>query len=327
MTIVNPHIKTIGFSTTNAEATSDFLEGSLGFKRKESFLIDGGQYIDLVGLPGSKLKIVRLALGEETLELTEVVSLGPGQRKGHKPPADSSSCDLWFQHICIVVNDLNAVTEKLFNGIETGYLGKVSDQPQTLPAWNTAAAGIKAFKFRDPEGHNLELLQFPEDKGDARWHKPSAQNILGIDHSAISVSNTAISARFYDELLNLKLGGDGVNSGPTQDGLDGLLGTEVRITGHRCNSGAGIECLNYLPPNIGRKMPEELGIQDIFHWQIRLAVNDLEYIANHIQEFGGKILSNGIVRLSEDSKLFSSNRALQVEDPDGHRLQLVEAEG
>ncbi len=31
--------------------------------------------------------------------------------------------------------------------------------PQRLPDWNTAAAGIGAYKFRDPEGHRLQLLQ------------------------------------------------------------------------------------------------------------------------------------------------------------------------
>ena len=44
-----------------------------------------------------------------------------------------------------------------------------SPGPQRLPDWNTKAAGIRAFYFKDPDGHNLEILQFPPDKGDPRW--------------------------------------------------------------------------------------------------------------------------------------------------------------
>ena len=40
----------------------------------------------------------------------------------------------------------------------------VSTAPQTLPASIPAAAGIKAFYFRDPDGHNLEMIFFPSGK-------------------------------------------------------------------------------------------------------------------------------------------------------------------
>ena len=33
----------------------------------------------------------------------------------------------------------------------------VSTAPQTLPAWNQTAAGIRAFYFRDPDNHRLEI--------------------------------------------------------------------------------------------------------------------------------------------------------------------------
>jgi hypothetical protein len=36
----------------------------------------------------------------------------------------------------------------------------VSPSPQRLPDWNANAAGIRAFYFRDPDGHPLEILQF-----------------------------------------------------------------------------------------------------------------------------------------------------------------------
>ena len=322
----SPHISSIGFTTANAEATADFFETNLGFNRGESLLLEAGPYAQLLGLAGSRLKLVRLHLGDETLELTEVLSLGEGLRPGRPIPADSRSCDLWFQHICIVVSDLDAASAKAGQMIAHGSLVGVSTAPQTLPAWNTAAAGIQAFKFRDPEGHNLELLQFPPDKGEARWHAAASASapFLGIDHSAISVADTPRSCSFYDGLLGLKLGGDGVNSGPTQDGLDGLQDTRVRITGHRCPTGAGVECLNYQPPNSGRPRPLDQGAQDLAHWQIRLQVADLDRIAAAAEAYGGQPLHGGVIELGDQATLAGSERALQVADPDGHQLQLVQ---
>ena len=74
-----------------------------------------------------------------------------------------------------------------------------STGPQTLPDWNPNAGGIKAFYFKDPDGNHLEILQFPPDKGAARWHEPSDALFLGIDHTAIVVRDTAPSLAFYRE--------------------------------------------------------------------------------------------------------------------------------
>jgi len=327
MTLQTPQIHSIGFTCADADAAARFFASTLGFTRGESLLVEAGPYAELVGLPGSRLKLVRLHLGDEILELTEVLSLGEGLRPGRPIPADSRSCDLWSQHICIVVSDPEAASASARQAIAEGSLVGVSSAPQTLPEWNTAAAGIQAFKFRDPEGHNLELLQFPPDKGDRRWHgtPPASAPFLGIDHSALSVADTPGSCRFYDALLGLKLGGDGVNSGPTQDGLDGLEDTRVRITGHRCPSGAGVECLNYQPPNSGRPRPADQGAQDLAHWQIRLRVADLDRIAATAEAYGGQPLHGGVIALGDQAALVGSERALQLADPDGHQLQLVQA--
>jgi len=320
-----PHIRSIGFSCRDAEALAGFYEQHLGCRRLDTLQLEAGPYSQLLGIPGSRLKLLRLQLGEEYLELTEVLEPGPGQRLGRPYPADSRSCDLWFQHICIVVSDLNAAAAPLHRLVDAGALQTISSAPQILPSWNTAAAGIGAFKFHDPEGHCLELLQFPPDKGDARWHQlAGATPFLGIDHSAIANADTARSCRFYDELLGLRLGGDGINSGIEQDQLDGLNGTQVRITSHRCPQGAGIECLNYLQPSDGRPMPSDQGPADQAHWQIRLETENLDRISVEVARYGGKSVSGGVVQLNQrEAEWVGGERALQIRDPDGHQLQLV----
>ena len=81
----------------------------------------------------------------------------------------------------------------------------VSPEPQRLPDWNRNAAGIRAFYFKDPDDHVLEILQFPPDKGDPRWQRPSDMVFLGIDHTAIVVADTDRSVAFYRDVLGLRV--------------------------------------------------------------------------------------------------------------------------
>lgn len=329
-----PHLEAVAFSCADTEAMAAFFCSRLGCRRLNA-IEPGPAYAGLIGLPGARLKLVRLALGCEHLELLEVLAPGPGQRAGRPFPADSRSNDLWFQHICIVVRDLEQASAPLRQAITAGSLEAISTAPQRLPDWNSAAAGIRAFKLHSPEGHCLELLQFPADKGEARWHSQDdtssstpAGLFLGIDHSAIGISDTDRSCTFYNHLLGLRLGGDGINEGPEQDGLDGLARARVRITGHRCPSGAGIECLDYRNPTGGRPMPVDLAPQDRAHCQLRLLVGhdpvQLEVIAAGLEGHGGQLVGEGVVRMPPDeARELGFQAALQVQDPDGHRLQLV----
>ena len=97
--------------------------------------------------------------GSEKIELI--------QRAGRPIPADSRSNDLWFQHLAIVVSDI----DKAYAAVRHAGAMPISRQPQLLPAWNPNVGGIRAVYFRDPDGHPLELIQFPPDKGEPRWQE------------------------------------------------------------------------------------------------------------------------------------------------------------
>jgi MIP family channel proteins len=187
-----------------------------------------------------------LRLGAETLEL-RVES-----RECDRPlPSGGRSNDLWFQHIAIVVSDMDRAYELL----KRNRVVHISDEPQTLPAWNKAAGGIRAFYFRDPDGHNLELIFFPPGKGDPRWQLNSGKLFLGIDHTAIVVSDTRRSLRYYRDELGLGVQGNSENWGIEQERLNNVRGAHLQITGLRAKAGIGVEFLKYLYPLTGRVTP------------------------------------------------------------------------
>ena len=144
-----------------------------------------------------------------------------------------------------------------------------STEPQRLPDWNKNAGGIQAFYFRDPDGHFLEVLAFPPDKGLRKWHRAGGELFLGIDHTAIAVSDTTASLRFYRDRLGLQVTGESENYGAEQEHLNDLFGAHLRITSLRGESGPGVEFLEYLAPVDGRPYPTDAKSNDLIHWQTK----------------------------------------------------------
>src|SRR5262249_24472136 len=144
---------------------------------------------------------------------------------------------------------------------------------QTLPAYLGPAAGIQAFYFKDPDGHALEILAFPADKGEARWHRHD-RLFLGIDHTAIVVADTEESLKLYRDRLGLRVAGESENYGPEQEHLNNVFGARLRITGLRAASGPGIEFLEYLAPHDGRPASPDVKANDLGHWQTTLRTGD-----------------------------------------------------
>lgn len=229
---------------------------------------------------GVQTRVARLTLGDEHVDLTEYAV------KGRDVPADSHANDAWFQHIAIITSDMNAA----FARLALNHVRYASTAPQRLPDWNRNAAGIRAFYFRDPDGHFLEILQFPPDKGLPKWHTPSKQLFLGIDHTAIVVIDTERSLHFYRDLLGMRIAGNSENYGIEQERLNNVAGAHLRITTLRAPSGPGIELLEYLAPRTGRPAPPDERANDLIHWQTTLFFKrtDIEMVSDpdgHALEF------------------------------------------
>ena len=134
-----------------------------------------------------------------------------------------------------------------------------------------AAEGIKAFYFHDPDNHKLELIYFPKGKGQDKWQNSNGKIFLGIDHTAIGVSSTENSHRFYMGMLGIERKGDSWNKGTEQEHLNNVEGASLHITGYRAVEGPGIEFLQYISPGPGKSYPSDSRADDIWHWQTNFA--------------------------------------------------------
>jgi len=213
----------IGMTVSDMDRSVAFYSDVLAFKKISDVEVDGDEYDRLWGVFGLRARVVRMRLGEQKLELIQFLS-PPDIRS---IPVPSYSNDLWFQHFAIVVRDMDEAWAQL----RKHHVRQISPRPQTIPKSNEAAAGIRAIKFRDPDGHNLELLWFPEGKGNPVWHRPTTALFLGIDHTAMTVRRTENSIKFYRDLLGMTVAGGSLNVGTEQERLDSLSGAKVRVTG------------------------------------------------------------------------------------------------
>lgn len=291
-----------------------FYESALDFKRIRERVIESDGHARLTGVGDTRVRQATLQLGGERIELEQY--LGPRQEA---KPVNARSQDHSFQHIAIVVSDMQRATAHL----SKHPIGAISSGPQTLPEWNKAAAGIKAFKFRDPDGHPLELLEFPSDKGNPKWREGiGARLFLGIDHSAITVSDTERASAFYRDMLGMRIAGQSLNSGSTQEQLDDAPGAVVRVTGLRPSHarGPGLEFLHYLTPGDGRGAQAGVRANDLAYTRVVLEVDDVAALVPRLIAHRVEIVSSGIVAASP----FGPGKALMVRDPDGHAVVLTQ---
>jgi catechol 2,3-dioxygenase-like lactoylglutathione lyase family enzyme len=263
----------------------------------------------LVGVFGARTRTVRLRLGTEAIELVDY--LAP---EGRPIPPDSHSNDLWFQHVALIVSDMDAA----YRLLREHDVAHTSSSPQTLPAWNPDAGGIKAFYFKDPDGHNLEILQFPPGKGDPRWQAKD-RLFLGIDHTAIAVDDTERSLAFWQGVLGFQVAGRSENYGPEQEELNNVFGARLQITGLKApGGGIGVEFLDYLSPGTGRPASVDALSNDLWHWHVSLDAGDPGLLMQRVRDARHDWVSPGLVTGLDAAA--GPAEAGMVRDPDRHAV-------
>jgi MIP family channel proteins len=298
----------IAVTVSDLDRSVEFYTKVLTFEKESERDARLDSFDHLTGVFGTNTRVATLRLGSERLELIQWVT-----PEGRPIPRTSRSEDGWFQHIAIAVSNM----EQAYAVLRQNKVHQISTEPQTLPLSNQAAAGVKAFYFHDPDYHSLELIYFPPGKGDPKWQN-GKRLFMGIDHTAIAVSNTDRSEQFYLGTLGLHIVGESLNFGAEQEHLNHVFGSRVRITSLRGPAGPGIEFLQYIVPTDGLPMPADSHPNDVWYWNSTVLVNDVPASVAELRKRKVRFISSepeNVEPLAEKGK-----QGILIRDPDGHAV-------
>jgi catechol 2,3-dioxygenase-like lactoylglutathione lyase family enzyme len=146
---------------------------------------------------------------------------------------------------------------------------------------------------------------------------------LGIDHTAIVVSDTDRSLAYYRDRLGMKVAGTSENYGTEQEHLNQVFGARLRITALRGGHGPGIEFLEYMTPPGGRALPATAKASDLIFWRTRLSVDHFDDVVSASRKDGLQLVSRQVTPAAP-SKSHTTRLPVILRDPDGHGLEFVE---
>jgi len=294
-------------TVSDLKKTLAFYTDALGFSVTREAEIDEPAWGELMGIPGANGHSAILRLGKQELEL---LAYDP---PGRPYPPESKAIDFWFQHVAVVVSDVNMAYARL---CQCSFAAITENGPQRLPP-NTGS--VTAFKFHDPEGHPLELIHFPAGTGDAAWQQ-RLEVFLGIDHTAIDVADMEQSIDFYSRLLGLSVISRSVNTGPEQARLDHATNVLVNVAALQptMQGPPHIELLGYAQPAKDR-LPADPRSNDVVTDRMVLQVNDLPQMMEMLDAESIQFISPGLVTMR------NGDRVALVSDPTGHMLMLMES--
>jgi glyoxylase I family protein len=141
-----------------------------------------------------------------------------------------------------------------------------------------------------------------------------------LTHIGICVSDLERARSFYTEVLGMKEVGGLHTSGATVDALLGLAGVDVEAV-YLERDGFRLELMQYRSPgHRGQAQPRPMNLLGLTHLSLRVA--DLDATCARIEAAGGRIL-----RETQGAHPERSTRFLMATDPDGTRLELIQAPG
>lgn len=294
-----------GVSVTNLEAAQRFYSGALGFRTVGLEVREGEAFAALTGIDGAYAEAAVMRLGDQTLELVQFA------KPGNAYPEPRAANDPWFQHFAIAVRDMGQAFTRLS---QVAHEPISQGGPQRLPP---STGDVTAYKFRDPDGHPLELSHAPNSHWARSAHKTPGSPTLGIDHSGLVVADLDASVRFYTQGLGLRLMAPALNQGPEQARLDGLDDPVVDIATLKTPAGGPhLELLHYRKPK-SLAPPRTVYVNAIATAGLVMHTAHLGTVAERALTAGGTSVSRSVVATSYARKLL-------LHDPDGHLLELVD---
>ena len=171
----------------------------------------------------------------------------------------------------------------------------------------------------------MNIRRSPNDGGGApsrrRPNGPRAGHlqILGADHTGITVSNLERSLAFWRDVLGFELSHTAHQKGELAREITGVEGAEIKLAVLKTPGGHKIELLEYLAPADRKRA--NLRPCDIGSVHVALLVEDLDVALDRVAVSGWKtagqpqILTKG---------LNAGKRVVYVRDPDGTTIEFMQ---
>ena len=138
-----------GITVSNLECSLAFWRDVLGFELSHTAHQKGELAQEITGVEGAEIKLVVLKTpGGHKVELLEY--LAPADRKR----TDIRPCDVGSVHVALLVEDLDAVLERI-----AASDWKAAGKPQRLQSGPNA--GKRVVYMRDPDGTTIEFMELP----------------------------------------------------------------------------------------------------------------------------------------------------------------------
>ena len=150
-------------TVADMDRSVDFYSKVLTFERISDREVGGEEVEHLFGVFGARVRLADMKLGDESIELAQFVA-----PRGRPIPVDSRSNDVWFQHIAIIVSDM----DRAYRILRENKVEYASSEPQRLPhprealtdavePWIRAELTLDAFS--DPPKLTLDTFPCPKD--------------------------------------------------------------------------------------------------------------------------------------------------------------------
>jgi catechol 2,3-dioxygenase-like lactoylglutathione lyase family enzyme len=143
--------------------------------------------------------------------------------------------------------------------------------------------------------------------------------IIGADHTGITVSNLERSLTFWRDVVGLELSHVAHQTGELAREITGVAGAEIKIAVLRTPGGHKIELLEYLAPADRKRA--NLRPCDVGSLHIALLVHDLDAVLERIVAFGWKAAGEPQILKSGPN---AGKRVVYVRDPDGTTIEFMQ---
>lgn len=289
-------VRSIASTVADADRAAAFYTEVLQFRRESDEEFVDPAFDRLTGVFATRVRVVGLSLGPSRIELVEYVT-----PKGRPAVEDARSDDRWFQHFAVVVTDIAAATRRL----RERRVRLVTPEPQRFPN------GRAYLYFRDPDGHPLEICEFPGEEA-----LDPARLFQRIDHTALVVEDLDASVAFY-RALGFRLVGRGESRSDAQQRLNGVFGAGLEIATLRLGEGGiDVELLRYATPPGGRPYPPAASPNDLLHRHLSIESADAARAYAALRAMRAPLRSPEVVRVRGADRFLAA-------DPTGHGIEVM----